>query len=412
MSTTTTTTPATRLDGGAAAADVPAVKNPWLVVTVREITVKLTDRNFLLSTGLTLVLIIAGIALSAFLGSRTADYTVVVTSQEGRQVASGATEAITADDSGDTLTIEEVADEAAARQQVLDGDADVALVHTGEGWTLVGRDSVDATLGGALSASVTSSVLEANAAAAGTTVATLTAGSEVTTELLQGSDERNALKSVAGFVFAFLFYMAALIFGMAIANSVLEEKQNRVVEILATAIPIRQLLYGKVIGNSVLAFAQIGLFAVVALIGLNITGAASDFGWLLGASGWFIAFFVVGFTALAAVWAVLGSLASRSEDLQSNTGPITTVIMVALFAGIFAKGTWLTVASYIPVVSSVAMPVRLLDGDVAMWEPIVSLLVVLVTAYALLRLGERVYQRAVMQGGTALSWRQALKLEV
>lgn len=411
MSTTTPTTPATGLDVGAGA-DMPAVKNPWLVVTVREITVKLTDRNFLLSTGLTLVLIVAGIALSAFLGSRTADYTVVVTSQEGREVASGATETITAGDSGDTLTIEEVADEAAARQQVLDGDADVALVHTGEGWTLVGRDSVDAALGEALSASVTSSVLEANATAAGTTVATLTAGSEVTTELLQGSDERNALKSAAGFVFAFLFYMAALIFGMAIANSVLEEKQNRVVEILATAIPIRQLLYGKVIGNSVLAFAQIGLFAVVALIGLNITGAASDFGWLLGASGWFIAFFVVGFTALAAVWAVLGSLASRSEDLQSNTGPITTVIMVALFAGIFAKGTWLTVASYVPVVSSVAMPVRLLDGDVALWEPIVSLAVVLVTAYALLRLGERVYQRAVMQGGTALSWRQALKLEV
>ncbi|WP_083942200.1 ABC transporter permease [Sanguibacter suarezii] len=410
MSTATSTRPP-QLDD-AATPDLPAVKNPWLVVTVREIMVKLTDRNFLLSTGLTVVLIVAGIGLSAFLGSRTADHTVVVTSSEGREIAAGATEAITADDSGDTLTITEVADEAAARQQVLDGEVDVALVATDEGWSLVGRESVDGTLSGALSASVTSTVLDANAQAAGTTVDTLTAGSEVTTELLEGSDERNALKSAAAFTFAFLFYMAAIIFGMAIANSVLEEKQNRVVEILATAIPIRQLLYGKVVGNSLLAFAQIGLFALVALIGLNITGAASDFGWLLGASGWFIAFFVVGFTALAAVWAVLGSLASRSEDLQSNTGPITTVIMVALFVGIFADGVWLTAASYVPVVSSVAMPVRLLHGDVPIWEPIVSLLVVIVTAYALLRLGERVYQRAVMQGGTALKWRQALKLEV
>ena len=410
MSTATSTRPP-QLDG-AATPDLPAVKNPWLVVTVREIMVKLTDRNFLLSTGFTVVIIIAGIALSAFLGSRTTDHTVVVTSAEGREIAVGATDSITTDDSGDTVTITEVADEATAREQVRSGDVDVALVPTGEGWALVGRDSVDSDLGGALSASVTSTVLDANARAAGTTVDTLTAGSEVTTELLESSDQRNAVKSVAAVTFAFLFYMASLIFGMAIANSVLEEKQNRVVEILATAIPIRQLLYGKVVGNSLLAFAQIGLFALVALIGLNITGAASDFGWLLGASGWFIAFFVVGFTALAAVWAVLGSLASRSEDLQSNTGPITTVIMVALFAGIFADGVWLTAASYVPVVSSVAMPVRLLDGDVPLWEPALSLLIVIVTAYALLRLGERVYQRAVMQGGTALKWRQALKLEV
>lgn len=409
-----TSTPAPDAPGSgfAPAVELAPVKNPWLVVTVREIMVKLTDRSFLISTAITVALIIAGVGLSAFLGSRSADHTVVVASSDAAVIASAATAQITAGDSGDTLTVTEVGGEEEARQQVRDGDADAALLPTAEGWSLVGAEGIDDSLAAALTTSVTSSVLATNAEAAGTTVAVLTAGSEVTTELLEGSDERNALKAAAAFIFAFLFYMAALIFGMAIANSVLEEKQNRVVEILATAIPIRQLLYGKVIGNSLLAFAQIALFAVVGLVAVNVTGAASDIGWLLGASGWFIAFFVVGFTALAAVWAVLGSLASRTEDLQSNTGPITTVIMVALFVGLFADGVWLTVASYVPVVSSVAMPVRLLDGDVALWEPIVSLLVVVVAAYALLRLGERVYQRAVMQGGTALKWRQAFKLEV
>lgn len=392
--------------------DMPAVKNPWLVVTVREITVKLTDRNFLLSTGLTLVLIIASVAVSSFLGNRTSDFTVAVTSGEAREVVEAGAATIEEADSGDTLTAEDAADEAAARQAVRDGDVDAALVAGDDGWTLVGLDGVDDTLSGTLSESVSAAVLADNAAAAGTTVEDLTAGSVVTTELLEGSDENEGLKSAVSFIFAFLFYMAAIIFGMAIANSVLEEKQNRVVEILATAIPIRQLLYGKVIGNSLLAFAQIGIYALVALVAINVTGVASDIGWLLGASGWFIAFFVVGFTALAAVWAVLGSLASRSEDLQSNTGPITTVIMVALFVGLFADGVWLTVASYIPVISSIAMPIRMLDGDVPLWEPLLSLGLSIVAAYFLLRLGERVYQRAVMQGGTALKWRQALKVEI
>lgn len=391
---------------------MPAVKNPWLVVMVREITVKLTDRNFLLSTGLTLLLIVASVAVSAFFGSRTSDFTVAVPSGEAREIVESGVPTIEADDSGDTLEAQDAADEDAARQAVRDGDADAALLPDGDGWVVVGLEEVDETLAAALTQSVSAHVLEANAAAAGTTVETLTAGSEVTTELLEGDVENEGPKAAAGFVFAFLFYMAAIIFGMAIANSVLEEKQNRVVEILATAIPVRQLLYGKVIGNSLLAFGQIALFAVVALVAVNVTGAASDLGWLLSASGWFIAFFVVGFTALAAVWAVLGSLASRSEDLQSNTGPITTVIMVALFVGLFADGVWLTVASYVPVVSSIAMPIRMLDGDVPLWEPLVALGLSMVAAYALLRLGERVYQRAVMQGGTALKWRQALKVEI
>ena len=87
------------------------------------------------------------------------------------------------------------------------------------------------------------------------------------------------------------------------------------------------------------------------------------------------------------------------------------LIFAALAAGLFASGQILVIASYIPVVSSVAMPIRLLNTDVAFWEPIVSLLLALVAAVALLHLGEKIYRRAVMQGGSALSLRKAMKLE-
>jgi ABC-2 type transport system permease protein len=183
------------------------------------------------------------------------------------------------------------------------------------------------------------------------------------------------------------------------------------VEILATAVPVRQLLYGKVLGNSLLAFGQIGLYAAVGLVGVNVTGAAADVGWILAASGWFVAFFVAGFAAQASVWAVLGSLASRSEDLQTNTGPIMTVLIGALFVGLYAEGAWLTAASFVPVVSSVAMPIRMLDGGVAWWQPVLSLALALAAAWVLLRLGERIYQRAVFQGGRSLTWREAARLE-
>jgi len=388
-----------------------SVQRPWLVVAVREVMVKLHDRNFLISTAITLAMIAAGIGLSTYLGGRTSEHTVAVVDDFGAQVAAAAHELVAANDPGDSVKATELADDGAARAAVDAEEADVALLRNDDGWTVVGRTEVDEGLGRVLTEAVAAAVLETNAQAAGTTTDELTAGSTVTTELLEGDAEQAEMQRVVGFVFAFLFYMAAIVFGMAIATSVLEEKQNRVVEILATAIPIRQLLYGKVVGNSALALAQVALYAVVGLIGLNLTGTAGDIGWILSASGWFIVFFIVGFTALASVFAVLGSLASRSEDLQSNTGPVLGVIMVAVFAGIFAKGTPLAVASYIPVVSSVAMPVRMLSHDLPVWEPVLSLVITAVAAYLLVRLGERVYQRAVLQGGTALTWRQALKLE-
>lgn len=388
----------------------PPVAHPWWIVTAREISVKLHDRSFLVSTVVTVLLVAASVAASALLGGRSADHVLATAAPEAAPVAARAAQAL-AESGDDTLTVHSAPAPDAARMAVADETADAALLRDLDGWTVVGRDDVDPALARVLEQAVAEETLAARARAAGTTAEELTAGSGLRTELLSGEPDRGPARLVVGFVFAFLFYLAAILFGMAIANSVLEEKQNRVVEILATAVPVRQLLYGKVLGNSLLAFAQIGLYAAVGLVGVNVTGAAADVGWILAASGWFLAFFVAGFAAQASVWAVLGSLASRSEDLQTSTGPIMTVLIGALFVGLYAEGAWLTAASFVPVVSSVAMPIRLLDGGVAWWQPVLSLTIALAAAWALLRLGERIYQRAVFQGGRSLTWREAARLE-
>ncbi|MFI7578864.1 ABC transporter permease [Kocuria kalidii] len=388
----------------------PPVARPWWIVTAREISVKLRDRSFLLSTVVTVLLVAVSIGASALFGGRATDHVLATAAPEAAPVTARAAQALS-EDGDDTLTVHAAPSPDAARRAVAEETADAALLRGLDGWTVVGKDGVDPALARVLDRAVTEATLAANARAAGTTAEELTEGAEVRTELLAGGQDRGPARLLMGFVFAFLFYLAAILFGMAIANSVLEEKQNRVVEILATAVPVRQLLYGKVLGNSLLAFGQIGLYAAVGLLGVNVTGVAADVGWILAASGWFVAFFVAGFAAQASVWAVLGSLASRSEDLQTSTGPILTVLIGALLVGLYAEGAWLTAASFVPVVSSVAMPVRMLDGGVAWWQPVLSLAVALAAAWVLLRLGERIYQRAVFQGGRSLTWREAARLE-
>lgn len=279
------------------------------------------------------------------------------------------------------------------------------------GWSLVGKDSLDSSLARLISDAVHQKVLDANAQEAGTTSEALLAGSELNEKLLHGEAGDTALHTVAALIFSFMFYMSSIVFGLAIANSVLEEKQNRVVEILATVIPIRQLLYGKVLGNTVVALGQMAVFALVGLVGATITGKAARPGGIIGASGCLIVFFLAGFLILASAWAVVGSPASRSEDLRSSSTPIMMVIFAALFVGLFAKGGWLVVASYIPVVSSVAMPVRMLSGQLPLWAPAIALVLALAAAAALVVFGETVYRGAILQAGGALSLKKALKLE-
>ena len=214
----------------------------------------------------------------------------------------------------------------------------------------------------------------------------------------------------AGFIFAILFFMSAMTFGMQIAGSVVEEKSSRIVEIISAAIPIRHLLAGKILGNTVLGFGQMALFAIVGLVGISFTPYGDLLPSLTGAVVWFLIYFVAGFLALACVWAVAGSLASRQEDLQSTTTPLIMVLTVVYMAGLFVTGTVQTVLSYVPVISSVLMPQRLVAGTATWYDLVIGLVLNLAFAAVTVVVGEKIYRRSLLQTSGVISYRDALKL--
>lgn len=267
--------------------------------------------------------------------------------------------------------------------------------------------SVDSSLSRDIGQTVQQSVIAENAAAAGTSVAQLTRGATLTSDTLVANNGDETMQKIMSYVFALLFYMAALMFGMQIATSVVEEKQSRIVEILTTAIPLRQLLTGKVLGNAALAFGQMAIYVGVGLIGLAVTGQGSMLPAIAGSAGWFLAFFIAGFLALACAWAVAGALASRNEDLQSTTMPLTIVLVGAFMIAFVVQGAARVICSYVPIVSAIVMPSRVVGGEAMWWEPVVSLVVTLIFAAVVIVLGSRVYQRSVMQSGGRLTLREA-----
>ncbi|WP_131103295.1 ABC transporter permease [Ornithinimicrobium sufpigmenti] len=403
---TPTTSPVPGQDGTSAS----GTRSPWTLVMQREIAVKLKDKSFIWGTVLTLVLLVAALILPTFLGGGAASYQVAVTDQTAAAVVAQAEATLQAEDDEASLTAETVADRAAAEQAVLAGDVDAALIGGPGEWELLSDGMPSLELDTVLSDTVRAQALAEQAEAAGMTLEELTAGSLLVPVDLSESEDGmpGFLQFLLGFVFAILFYMAALTFGLQIANSVVEEKQSRIVEILAAMIPVRQLLLGKVLGNTILAFGQIALIVAVALVALPLTGFDVALPGIAEALLWYLPFFVLGFLALACIWAAAGALASRTEDVQSTSMPLTMFLVVIFIAALNSSGMLRDVLSFVPVASTFVMPMRIVEGDTALWEPLLALVIVAIFCAGSIWLGAKLYERALLHTQGTLTWRAAL----
>lgn len=349
----------------------------WLVAE-REIRSKLRSRAFLISTAVIALMCIGGVLAGAFAVVRqTAAVPVAVTTEVVGRVAGVP-----------GLQITEVPDRPAAEKLVFDGTVDAAIVaDPGPLGIAVLADS-----------SPPSGLL-------------MMLAETPPVELLRPSGTSPGVGYLVGVGFGVLFLIAASLFGGTIAQSVVEEKQTRIVEILLAAVSDRQLMAGKVVGNTVLAMAQVLLFAGIALAGLGLTGQAGLLWALAGPIAVFAVFFLFGFVLLAALFAAAGAMVSRQEDVASTTFPLTMLIVAPYLMVVSMNDNPVMVAvlSYVPFSAPVAMPMRLFLGQAAWWELGVSLLLLITTCVGAIWLGARIYSNSLLRMGARVKLGEALR---
>lgn len=348
----------------------------WLVAE-REITSKLRSKAFLISTGILLLIALAGVLIGGFAGGNT-EATPIAATSETADVAAALPD----------VAVTEVADRAEAESLVRSGEVDAAVVasDSANGYALISLDAPSAGLIMALSQTPEVVVLEP-----------------------AGTDP--LLRYFIAIGFGLVFMLAASIFGGTIAQSVVEEKQTRVIELLISTIPARALLAGKVIGNTVLAMGQILALAAVAIVGMMVTGQ-NELLQVLGAPIlWFAVFFLFGFVLLAAMFAAAAAMVSRQEDVGSTTMPITMLVMAPYFLVIFFNDNplVLTIMSYVPFSAPVAMPMRLFVSEAQWWEPLVSLGILALTCVVAIRIGAKIYENSLLRMGGRVTLSEALK---
>jgi ABC-2 type transport system permease protein len=227
-------------------------------------------------------------------------------------------------------------------------------------------------------------------------------------DLLAPDAVDDTVVGLVSFAFALVFFLFAM-FGIGIAQSVVVEKQTRIVEILVSTIPVRALLAGKIAAHSLLVFAQVGALAFLTPLALRAGNQGALLGMVEPALGWFVPFFVLGFVLLAAMWAVAGALVSRMEDLGTSSTLVTLLVMVPYLGVTLLHDDDLamTIMSYLPFSAAVAMPVRMFAGDPSGWEPFASMGLLAVTVVACVLGATRLYTGSVLQTGGRVRLRRA-----
>jgi ABC-2 type transport system permease protein len=227
------------------------------------------------------------------------------------------------------------------------------------------------------------------------------------------------------YVVVILTFMAILTYGNWVAQSVAEEKSNRVMELLITAATPRQLLTGKVLGTSAAGLTQYVVMILALVIGFMINGPISN---ALGVgselpftlpeleASWIVAFtlfFLLGFVPYASLYAAAGSLVSRVDDVQQAVGPLIYLAMAGYFVSFFAMNvpdaTWVKLASLVPFFSPYLMPSRMLLSTVEAWEVALALILLAVTLAASIWFAARIYSAGVLLYGQRVGIRTVLR---
>ena len=257
----------------------------------------------------------------------------------------------------------------------------------------------------------------------------------------------NEIKVAIGGFMGYMIMMFIIIYGNFVMRSVIEEKTNRIIEIIISSVKPFQLMMGKIIGNSLAGILQFMIWAVVGALLFFI--ASSFFGLQMGASSAvspemmeqaqqaaglskvqlyineilnlpltlmlvsFVIFFIGGYFLYSSLYAAIGAAVDSETDSQQFLLPIIMPLMLAVYIGFFTvindpHGTVATVFSIIPFTSPIVMLMRIPFG-VPIWQLILSIVLLFATFAFVVWFASKIYRVGILMYGKKPTWKELYK---
>jgi ABC-2 type transport system permease protein len=218
------------------------------------------------------------------------------------------------------------------------------------------------------------------------------------------------LNFIVGFVFAALLFIPMLIYGIEIMRGIVQEKTDRIVEILISSMSPMQLLGGKVLGLAAVGLTQVSVWMAMGGVAAGVAGSmAAASGLNLGQFlrwsivPYFFIFYLLGYMIYVCVYAVGGAITNSEKEAQQATTPAMLIIMVPWFllAPIIMspESRLATVLSMIPLFTPITMFVRVLVSDPPFWQVGLSIVLTIVTIYFLFWAAAKIFRAGILSYG-------------
>ncbi|ARK24189.1 hypothetical protein SporoP37_05475 [Sporosarcina sp. P37] len=237
----------------------------------------------------------------------------------------------------------------------------------------------------------------------------------------KSEDELNQAR-VLVYVLMFVIYFAVIIYSSMIATEVATEKSSRVMEILISSVSPVKHMFAKVLGIGSLGIVQILIYAAAGFLAYtsSSSGEQNELSAFFSLENlevstliYAVIFFLLGYFLYATLAALLGSLVSRTEDVQQMIMPMSLLVVAAFIIAATGLGNpemgYLKVTSFIPFFAPLVMFLRVGMLDLPLWEPILSIGIMIVTIFILGWFGAKVYRGGVLMYGPSRSLKDLKK---
>ena len=253
------------------------------------------------------------------------------------------------------------------------------------------------------------------------------------------------VKYIFGFVLGMLLYMFIFVYGSMIMMSVIEEKTNRIIEIVVSSVKPFYLMTGKIIGTSLAGLTQFIVWGVLffiftsiisSIFGISSTyedsqiilNASQDSAVSSAALGMisafinlpltnimiaFVLYFLGGYLLYASIFAAIGAAVDNQTDAQQFLMPITIILIVALYVGMLTvpedpNGIVAQIFSFVPLTSPIVMMMRIPHG-VPLIEQIISVLILFLSVILIIWIAAKIYRIGILMYGKKPSYKELMK---
>lgn len=242
------------------------------------------------------------------------------------------------------------------------------------------------------------------------------------TTVMYGKDQ--AQNFLYTYVMIFALYTVILMYGQMVATGVATEKGSRTMELLVTSVKTTPMMFGKVIAGCVAGFAQLLCVFGSSVLFYNINKSywqdnvmiSSAFNMPPELVGYMLLFFVLGFFIYAFIYGAVGSTVSKPEDINTAAMPVTLVFIAAFLIVMMSvvsgnvDNTLMTVCSFVPFTSPMAMFTRIAMSVVPAWQIVLSVAILAASVVGVGVLSAKIYRVGVLMYGNKPKFGQILRM--